>query len=62
MMAHASSAKWMIGKPPTNKRNIETELTKKDSAGVNILARYGAKNFRVGASIPWEVTVKISTL
>ena len=63
MMAHASSAKWMIGKPPTNKRNIETELTKKKgSSGVNILARYGAKIFRVETSMPWEITVKIPGL
>ena len=31
-------------------------------SGVTILVRYGAKNFRVGGLISWEVTVKISGL
>ena len=31
-------------------------------AGVNILARYGTKNIRVGTSMPWEMTVKIPGL
>ena len=30
--------------------------------GVNILVKYGAKHFRLGASMPWEVRVKISGL
>ena len=36
--------------------------SEKGATGVNILVRYGSKNFRVGARIPWEVTVKISGL
>ena len=31
-------------------------------SGMHILARHGTKNFRVEASMPWEVTVKISGL
>ena len=31
-------------------------------AGVNILARHGAKNSSLGAPMPWEVTVKNSGL
>ena len=54
---HRSSYYHLRANGITNK---EHNLLK--NAGVNILARYGAENFRVGALMPWEVTVKISGL
>ena len=35
-------------------------ITDNKKSELNILTRYGAKNFRVGAPKPWNVTVKIS--
>ena len=48
--------------PAVSKRIILNVDCKYNTPGVKILARYCAKNIRLGAHMSWEVTVKISGL